>query len=63
MRGAQLQPGDVLLNITGDGVTFGRSAKIPNEVLPACVNQHVSIIRADPKKADPEFLLGFLTGV
>lgn len=61
LRGVVLQPGDVLLNITGDGVTFGRAALVDEAVLPACVNQHVSIVRADPEKADPGYLLAYLT--
>ena len=36
---------DVLLNITGDSVA--RVCMVTNFVLPARVNQHVSIIRAD----------------
>ena len=46
---------DVLLNITGDSVA--RVCMVPDFVLPARVNQHVSIIRADTKKAIPEYLL------
>jgi type I restriction enzyme S subunit len=61
LRGVVLQPGDVLLNITGDGVTFGRAALVDESALPACVNQHVSIVRADPEKADPGYLLAYLT--
>lgn len=61
LRGAQVQPGDVLLNITGDGVTFSRACIVPEEVLPACVNQHVSIIRVDRRKCHPQFLLSYLT--
>lgn len=61
LHGVVLQTGDILLNITGDGITFGRSCAIPDDVLPACVNQHVSIIRADPMRADPGHLLSFLT--
>ena len=61
LKGVILQEGDVLLNITGDGVTFGRACAVPKDVLPACVNQHVSIIRVDPSKADPGFVLSFLT--
>src|SRR5258706_16338327 len=34
---------DVLLNITGDSVA--RVCKVPKEILPARVNQHVVIIR------------------
>ena len=31
----------LLLNITGDGITFARSCLVPQRILPACVNQHV----------------------
>lgn len=61
LRGVHLQPGDLLLNITGDGITFSRACAVPEEILPACVNQHVSIIRVDPSIADPGFVLAFLT--
>lgn len=46
---------DVLLNITGDSVA--RVCMVPTFVLPARVNQHVSIIRADTEKTLPEYLL------
>jgi len=49
---------DVLLNITGDSVA--RVCKVPSGILPARVNQHVSIIRADNQKVDSSFLLYFL---
>ncbi len=61
LRNAEVQSGDVLLNITGDGVTFGRSCIVPDHVLPACVNQHVSIIRPDRRECDPGYLLSVLT--
>lgn len=61
LRGVILEPADILLNITGDGITFGRACMVPANVLPACVNQHVSIIRADPRHADPGYVLAFLT--
>ncbi len=61
LRGVILQQNDLLLNITGDGITFGRACRVPNEVLPACVNQHVSIIRVNQEVADPGFVLAFLT--
>lgn len=61
LRGARLRPGDILLNITGDGITFGRACIVPDDVLPACVNQHVSIIRVNPEQADAGYVLGFLT--
>jgi type I restriction enzyme S subunit len=41
-----VEPGDVLLNITGASVA--RCCVVPDELLPARVNQHVSILR--PKK-------------
>jgi type I restriction enzyme S subunit len=61
LRGVVLQPDDILLNITGDGITFGRACIIPEDVLPACVNQHVSIIRVDPRRAVAGYVLAFLT--
>jgi type I restriction enzyme S subunit len=61
LKGVTLQPGDILLNITGDGVTFGRACVIPESVRPACVNQHVAIVRVDPRKAHFGYVLSFLT--
>jgi type I restriction enzyme, S subunit len=61
LRGVILQPDDILLNITGDGITFGRACMVPKDVLPACVNQHVSIIRLDHQRADAGYVLSFLT--
>jgi len=49
---------DVLINITGDSVA--RVCMVPSKVLPARVNQHVSIIRADKSKLDQYFLLYYL---
>ena len=48
---------DVLLNITGDSVA--RVCKVPIEVLPARVNQHVAIIRADETKTNSDLGLLF----
>jgi restriction endonuclease S subunit len=45
LDGVTVQRGDVLLNITGASVA--RVCRAPNDVLPARVNQHVSIIRPD----------------
>ena len=61
LRGVVLQPDDILLNITGDGITFGRACMAPKDVLPACVNQHVAIIRINPQRADAGYVLAFLT--
>lgn len=47
--------GDVLLNITGASVA--RCCMVPSSVLPARVNQHVSIIRADSKQVSPYYIL------
>lgn len=48
-------PGDVLLNITGDSVA--RVCQVPTSALPARVNQHVAIVRPDPRLLDTRFLL------
>jgi type I restriction enzyme S subunit len=61
LRSSAVEDGDLLLNITGDGVTFGRACRAPTDILPACVNQHVAIIRVDESRCDPGFLLSFLT--
>lgn len=61
LAGAELLAGDVLLNITGDGSTFGRSCIVPPRILPACVNQHVVLIRTDRSRCLPEYLLAWLT--
>ena len=49
-----IQTRDVLLNITGASVA--RCCIVPDDVLPARVNQHVSIIRPISEKLDAEFL-------
>jgi type I restriction enzyme S subunit len=46
---------DILLNITGASVA--RCCMVPDSVLPARVNQHVSLVRIDPVKADPHYVL------
>jgi type I restriction enzyme S subunit len=61
LQGVALQPGDLLLNITGDGVTFSRACTVPADVLPACVNQHVAIVRINRAVADPGYVLSYLT--
>ncbi|PLR82615.1 restriction endonuclease subunit S [Bacillus canaveralius] len=43
LNGVEVYKNDVLLNITGASVA--RSCIVPNDILPARVNQHVSIIR------------------
>lgn len=61
LAGAELEVNDVLLNITGDGVTFGRSCLVPPDVLPACVNQHVMLIRANPARCVAGYLASWLS--
>jgi type I restriction enzyme S subunit len=58
LRNVIVEENDVLLNITGDSVA--RVCKVPKKVLPARVNQHVAIIRANTAKLDSDFLLYFL---
>jgi type I restriction enzyme S subunit len=54
----EVRSGDVLLNITGDSVA--RVCQVPDEVLPARVNQHVAIIRPRRDALDARFLHYFL---
>ena len=49
-----MQPRDVLLSITGASVA--RCCIVPDDVLPARVNQHVSIIRPIADNLDADFL-------
>ena len=49
-----VEPYDVLLNITGASVA--RCSMVPSAILPARVNQHVAIIRAD-QESDPFYIL------
>ncbi|QAA33547.1 restriction endonuclease subunit S [Clostridium manihotivorum] len=46
---------DILLNITGASVA--RCCIVPDELIPARVNQHVAIIRSKNERALPTFLL------
>ncbi|MCR9276183.1 restriction endonuclease subunit S [Mameliella sp. LZ-28] len=54
LSNVEVQPDDVLLNITG--ASIARCCVVPNEVLPARVNQHVSIIRPIPEVLNSRFL-------
>lgn len=58
LKNVTLCENDVLLNITGDSVA--RSCLVPKEILPARVNQHVSIIRPRKDVLDCYYLLCFL---
>lgn len=57
MQGSRVQPGDVLLNITG--ASIGRVCVVPGEICPANVNQHVCVIRSDDS-IDSEYLARYL---
>jgi type I restriction enzyme S subunit len=59
LSNVELQANDVLLNITGASVA--RCCVVPEEYLPARVNQHVSIIRVNDNTIKPEFLCYLLT--
>ena len=54
LAGVTVESKDILLNITGASV--GRCCMAPERHLPARVNQHVMIVRIDPKRADPFFV-------
>lgn len=58
LQNVEIKEKDVLINITGDSVA--RVCMVPLETLPARVNQHVAILRADTKKLDPDYLLYYL---
>lgn len=58
LKNVIVEEGDVLLNITGDSVA--RACMVDKKYLPARVNQHVCIVRADLQKAVPSYLLYFL---
>lgn len=52
MKGTKVEKNDALLNITG--ASIGRVCVVPDEICPANVNQHVSIIRLTDE-IDPHF--------
>lgn len=58
LNNVEVQENDILLNITGDSVA--RVCLAPKEFLPARVNQHVAIIRANQKEFDARFIRYFL---
>ncbi|MDF1883976.1 restriction endonuclease subunit S [Sulfurimonas sp. SAG-AH-194-C21] len=59
LSNVSLQKEDILLNITG--ASIARCCMIPKQYLPARVNQHVSIIRANKEIINPLFLSSLLT--
>jgi len=58
MSGTYVEPGDVLLNITG--ASIGRSCTVPMDVPEANVNQHVCIIRPNRRHLLSGYLGHFL---
>ena len=58
LNNVAVEPEDVLLNITGDSVA--RVCIVPNDVLPARVNQHVAIIRKISGLIESKYLLYLL---
>lgn len=61
LDGVTVCEGDVLLNITGDSVA--RACKVNPGSLPARVNQHVAIIRADENKILSSYILYYLQSI
>lgn len=55
LKNVIIEEEDVLINITGASVA--RCTIVPSEILPARVNQHVSILRCLKQKVNPHFLL------
>ncbi|WP_205764428.1 restriction endonuclease subunit S [Arenibacter sp. 6A1] len=58
LKNVTIDENDVLINITGASVA--RCAIVPAEILPARVNQHVSILRTKREKLNPIFLTHLL---
>lgn len=54
LNNVTIEPDDILLNITGASVA--RCCILPKNLLPARVNQHVSIIRINKDLANPYFI-------
>lgn len=55
LNNVTIESRDILLNITGDSVA--RVCQVPDIWIPARVNQHVAILRANKDVLSPEFLL------
>lgn len=58
LNNVEIKENDILLNITGDSIA--RCCLVDNSVLPARVNQHVSIIRPQNRSYDYRYLRYFL---
>jgi type I restriction enzyme, S subunit len=59
MKNVTVEKRDLLLNITGDSVA--RCCTVHDNILPARVNQHVTIVRTNGKELDSIFLKYYLT--
>lgn len=58
LNNVKVEKKDVLLNITGDSVA--RVCQVPEDILPARVNQHVAILRPQRDKVDSTYLKYYL---
>ena len=58
LKNVTVEDMDVLINITGDSVA--RTCMVDKKYLPARVNQHVCIVRANQEKVVPSYLLYIL---
>ncbi len=61
LNNVTIENNDILLNITGASVA--RCCIVPNEILPARVNQHVAIVRVIKERVDYRFLCSQLISV
>lgn len=61
LRSVSVERDDVLLNITGDSVA--RCCVVPDYILPARVNQHVAIVRANKDIAESHFIYYMLQSI
>ena len=59
LSGSHVEPGDVLLNITG--ASIGRACAVPDSFTEGNVNQHVCIIRPDQSRLLPGLLAAYLS--
>jgi type I restriction enzyme S subunit len=53
----KVEPGAVLIAITGQGKTLGHCAVLR---IAATINQHIAYLATDEKRADPSFVRGYL---
>jgi len=58
LKRSQVRSNDVLINLVGASV--GRTCLVPNEVLPANINQAVAVVSLNKQVCEPSFLLSQL---